>query len=100
MGCWKDTWDRAIPILEGKSLLLGELDYKARSNALMKCAEVAKSFGLRIFAVQNGGQCFGGKDAERTFMKYGVADSCRGGCILLLKFFDGRKCAKSRRFFH
>lgn len=31
-----------------------------------------------MFALQNGGQCFGGKDADRTFMKYGVSKTCRG----------------------
>ena len=78
IGCWKDTWDRAIPLLEGKSSLLDEVDYKARTNAMMKCAKVAKDMGFKLFALQNGGQCFGGKDAEKTFMKYGVADSCKG----------------------
>jgi hypothetical protein len=78
VGCWRDTWDRAIPSLEGKNPILDEPDYKARTNALIKCAKAAKDLKMKMFAVQNGGQCFGGKDADRTFMKYGVSKTCRG----------------------
>ena len=55
-----------------------EPDYKARTNALIKCAKAAKSLNLKMFAVQNGGQCFGGEGAEKTFTKYGVSVTCRG----------------------
>ena len=78
MGCWKDTWDRAIPLIEKKHPMLYEDDYKTRTNALMKCAEAALDNNFGIFSVQNGGQCFSGKDADKTYMKYGVSDSCKG----------------------
>lgn len=82
-GCWRDTWERAIPTLEGKSKYLKEVDYKARTNALMKCAKAAKSLGLTMFAVQNGGQCFGGKGADKTYKKYGASVTCRGKDITI-----------------
>ncbi|KAJ7314880.1 hypothetical protein OS493_039043 [Desmophyllum pertusum] len=77
LGCWKDTWDRAIPLMEKKHAMLFEPDYKKRTNALMKCAEAALDNKFIIFSLQNGGQCFSGKDADQTFMKYGVTDSCK-----------------------
>ena len=55
-----------------------DLDYKNRVNALTKCAEAALNMGLVMFAVQNGGQCFGGKDAEKSFRKYGPSTACCG----------------------
>ena len=64
--------------MEKKNPLLYEDDYKTRTNALMKCAEVALENNFTIFSVQNGGQCFSGKHAEQSFMKYGVSDSCKG----------------------
>lgn len=51
---------------------------EARSNALMKCAEAAWDLGLKIFAVQNGGECMGEHDGERKYMKYGMSNLCHG----------------------
>ena len=78
IGCWSDTSVRAIETLEGKHALLKDPDYKSRVNALMKCAEAALATNLTMFALQNGGQCFGGKNAEKTFRKYGPSTACCG----------------------
>ena len=78
LGCWKDTWDRAIPLMEKKHAMLFESDYQKRSNALMKCAEAALDNNFTIFSLENGGQCFSGKDADKTYMKYGVSYTCKG----------------------
>ena len=64
--------------MEGKHKLLQDVDYKSRVNALMKCAEAAADSNFVIFALQNGGQCFSGQNAERTFRKYGESTSCCG----------------------
>lgn len=64
--------------MEHKHPLLYEDDYKTRTNALMKCAEAALDNNFTIFSVQNGGQCFSGKDAEQSYMEYGVSKSCKG----------------------
>jgi len=69
--------------MEKKHPLLYEDDYKSRTNALMKCAEAALDNHFTIFSVQNGGQCFSGKDAEQTFMKYGVSNTCKGTDYIL-----------------
>ena len=78
VGCWKDEWSRALPSMEGKHPLLMEPDYKARSNALLKCAEAALDNNFKYFALQNGGQCFSGPAADKTFMEYGIINTCRG----------------------
>lgn len=64
--------------MEHKHPLLYEDDYKTRTNALMKCAKAALDNNFTIFSVQNGGQCFSGKDAEQSYMEYGVSKSCKG----------------------
>ncbi|XP_068680124.1 uncharacterized protein [Montipora foliosa] len=78
IGCWSDSSVRAMESMEGKHKLLQDVDYKSRVNALMKCAEAAADSNFVIFALQNGGQCFSGQNAERTFRKYGESTSCCG----------------------
>ena len=53
-------------------------DYKTRSDPLQKCAEAALDKGLKLFALQNGGQCFGGKTGESRYNIYGTSDQCKG----------------------
>ena len=78
LGCWKDTSNRAITTLEGKSSIL-DGPYRSRVNPIQKCFEVAKSLGYKVFAVQNGGWCAGSANAEDTYKKYGPATNCRDG---------------------
>ena len=78
IGCWSDTSVRAIKPLEGQHPLLKDLDYRSRVNALMKCAQVSLEKNLEMFALQNGGQCFGDKNAETSFRKYGPSTGCCG----------------------
>ena len=75
VGCYKDTGNRAIPTLEGMDPIL-DGQYSHRLNAIAKCAVAALKRKYRIFAVQYGGQCFGGATAERTFDKYGKSTAC------------------------
>ena len=75
IGCYKDTSDRAIQILEGLDLTLAGW-YPSRKNPTAKCAVAAMRAGYSMFAVQNGGQCFGSATAHLTFDKYGESDAC------------------------
>lgn len=70
--------ERAIKILEGKHPLLKDTNYKARSNALMKCAEAALDKKYKLFALQNGGQCFGQGDQYDSYKKFGPSIGCKG----------------------
>ena len=83
LGCWADTTDwrnplkRAMMVMEGLDPLLAD-NYHERKQPISKCAEVAKRLGLRVFAIQNGGQCFGGAD-ENTYKMYGSSEKCADG---------------------
>ena len=54
-----------------------------RQDSVKKCAQVAKKQGFSAFAVENGGQCFGGENLLKTYKKYGRSRDCandgRGG---------------------
>ena len=78
IGCFKDTSRRAIPQLDGKSPLL-KGNYQRRKTAIEKCAYTAIRYGYAVFGVQNGGQCFSGPRAHRTYAKYGRSNRCRNG---------------------
>ena len=56
------------PILDGQ--------YAQRQNAIDKCAVAALKKKYSVFAVQHGGQCFGGSAAEKSFGKHGKSTSC------------------------
>ena len=77
IGCYKDTPERAIPLLEAISPMLGG-SYMQRAAAIRRCAKAAYDLQLDIFAVQNGGQCFGGPRAKVRFNKYGTSTQCPG----------------------
>ena len=53
-------------------------NYKARANAIQKCFAVAKSRGMVIFAVQDGGWCAAAKNLK-GYRKYGRAKNCKNG---------------------
>ena len=72
-GCWKDEIRRALPLLEGTSKHL-EVHYKRRENPIKKCAFAALEKGASIFAVQDGGQCFGSR--SESYKKYGESSLC------------------------
>ena len=78
IGCFKDTSRRAIPQLEGKSRFLRG-NYKKRKFPIRKCVLEAVRRGYKAIGVQDGGQCFSGPRAPRTFAKYGRSNRCRGG---------------------
>ena len=83
IGCWADSpKNRAMESLEGKHSHLKQHDYRTRINALMKCAEAADEQDLNLFALQNGGQCFGGKNDENTYRKHGPSAECQGSTFV------------------
>ena len=74
VGCWKDKNQRALPSLEGTS---SQLDgpYKTRGDSIKKCSLAALEKGLDVFALQDGGACFGSVGAVR-YKWYGTSDKC------------------------
>jgi len=53
-------------------------NYKGRSHALLKCARAAGDKGLKVFGIENGGQCFASADGEKRYRKYGPSKDCKG----------------------
>ncbi|CAB3996086.1 partial [Paramuricea clavata] len=77
LGCWKDTWIRAIQPLEKRHELLMNGDYKLREDPLRKCAVAALDNKMKLFAIENGGQCLGDTTITSSYKKYGAADHCK-----------------------
>ena len=75
VGCWEDRKSRAVPILERSDDRLRDT-YWNRKAAIEKCYVVARENGLRIFSIQNGGQCFGSAD-RNVYKKYGRSTKCK-----------------------
>ena len=76
MGCYKDTSNRAIQIIDGKDSLL-DGSYNSRRSSIAKCSLVAMRAGYSMFAVQDGGQCAASATAPQTFDKYGISTACK-----------------------
>jgi len=78
LGCFKDNIPRALDSLEGNknvSLILTD-HYKRRTDVIKKCYNAANFLGYKIFAVQDGGQCFSSQKAEVAYNKYGTSSDC------------------------
>ena len=71
MGCWKDKGERAVPEYQGSPQKDGSI--------VEGCFEIAKGLGNKIFAIQNGGECWSLKSAIETYNKYGASEHCKEG---------------------
>ena len=71
LGCWKDSFDRAVPGFQGNLIVNG--------SCILGCYERAKSLGFDIFAVQYGGECYTSLGALKSYNKYGASSDCVSG---------------------
>ena len=76
IGCFQDNSTRAIPILEGQSLILDGHPF-SRSDPIAKCKKAACSFGYECFAVQDGGWCLSSQTACSTYGVYEPSTQCQ-----------------------
>ena len=76
VGCYKDTLNRLIQIIEGTDSIL-DGSYSFRTEPVAKCALAALRAGYSMFALQNGGQCAASATAPQTFDKYGKSTACK-----------------------
>ena len=76
MGCYKDTSNMTILIIEGTDSIL-DGSYSSRWNPIAKCAVAAMTAGYSMFAVQDGGLCAASATAPQTFDKYGKSTACK-----------------------
>ena len=63
LGCWEQTSNTAIPLIEGSDPRI-EGDYKLRTNAIRKCYQVARQRHMVVFAIKDGGMCFASADLD------------------------------------
>ncbi|XP_039258359.2 uncharacterized protein LOC120334906 [Styela clava] len=75
LGCWRDHRSKIIRSLEGRSDILNA-HYKARGDAIQKCARAALSKGYRVFVIQDSGWCGASFDAKRKYFKLGRSTGC------------------------
>ena len=66
-----------IPSLEGQDPRLDGGNYKVRTDAIGKCASVAKQRGYKVFALYDGGKCLSSSNAHMTFQTYGKSYHCK-----------------------
>ena len=62
--------------MERRDILLKD-SYSQRNDAIQKCALAAKIRGYGMSALQHGGMCVGGPNANETFDKYGKSQDCK-----------------------
>ena len=77
IGCWRDQPERTLPSLEGILAMLDGNDYMLGKFAIKKCSTIARVQGFPAFALENGGQCLGGKDILQTYNMYGASSACK-----------------------
>ena len=77
IGCFKDSWNRAIQALERADSILDGW-YSSRKNPVAKCAVATLRAGYSMFAVQDGGWCAASASAAKTYDKYGKSEACKG----------------------
>ena len=99
-GCWKDDIPRAITDIDA-DIPSANGHYKRRQHPEQNCLDAAKARGYKIFALQDGGQCFG-SDNLNSYKTYGGSTACSDGKggpmandvyeiragMLLIKFFE------------
>jgi hypothetical protein len=64
MGCWRDSWDRALPYM------LGQVWSREQ------CADLAMAAGMNTFGVQYYGQCWAGMNPTHNYQRHGAAGAC------------------------
>ena len=77
LGCWNDGIPRTLASIDD---IVSETygHYKTRSQPIQNCFDVAKAEGYKIFALQDGGYCYGSID-DRFYKKYGASTKCSYG---------------------
>ena len=78
-GCWQDEYaQRALTDIDQDVVSLKKGHYKRREHPEQNCMEAAKARGFKVFALQDGGQCFGSADLN-AYKRYGGSTQCSDG---------------------
>ena len=74
VGCFWDYFDRALP--DHYANFRDQIMWKNMHLTVNQCARVAQGKGYEYFAVQFYGECYGGKNAENMYNRYGKSTYC------------------------
>lgn len=74
VGCFWDYFDRALP--DHYANFRDQIIWKNMNLTVNQCARVAQDKGYEYFAVQYYGECYGGKNAENMYNRYGKSTYC------------------------
>lgn len=74
VGCFWDYFDRALP--DHYANFRDQIIWKNMNLTVNQCARVAQGKGYEYFAVQFYGECYGGKNAENMYNRYGKSTYC------------------------
>ena len=75
IGCYRDTvYDRALPAYYAN--FRDQIIWSQMELTVDQCARVAHDEGFEYFAVQFYGECYGGKDAKKTYAKFRESTEC------------------------
>ena len=72
VGCYRDKHRRALPRL----ILRLRGVYKG-FKLVNRCGRIALRKRYRVFSVQNNNECWSGRNAHRTYGRYGRRRGCR-----------------------
>ena len=98
LGCWKDDvlsqGKRLLEDIDAAVWLLTGQHYKSRTDPIQSCMKAAKNHHFVIFALQDGGQCYG-SDKLDLYKSLGESDKCingKGGPLVsdVFKILDGK----------
>lgn len=78
MGCFNDDSNALLSLETGNATYL-DGHYQTRENSIMKCALEAVKNDFKVFALQNGGECFSGSHAHSSYFMYGNTSCPEGG---------------------
>ena len=80
LGCFvRDLNSSALISMEIENATFLDGDFQTRDNAVMKCALEAAKNDYKVFALQNGGECFSGSEALNSYAMHGYTHCPNGG---------------------
>ena len=79
-GCWKDrkTTPRTLTDIDIDIPKTFGSHYKKRKDPILHCLQAAIARGYVVFALQDGGQCFG-SSSLKSYSKWGTSTDCARG---------------------
>ena len=76
VGCFNDRGSKPRPLPELIASQRGSIDWTDLNKTISDCARRVNERGFHYFGIQFFGECWSGKNAERTYNKQGISKRC------------------------